>query len=302
MEQKMTHEQRLVFDEILNAGITDYGGFYFVYRHGRLSSAIPSREKIVLNIASSGIASFLLPSGRTDHSRFLIPIIITDESNCNIKHGSSKAELLIQSSLIIWDEAPILNKICFEALDRPLRDLMSVTNQHKTHQPFSGKDWILPVIPKRSRHDILSSSINSSHMWSFCKVLKLHTNMRLLISSSDQHDSEMKRFANWILDVENGNIGSAVGDESKVKILDELLITTTDDSLLFGKLYIFKFVTKHVRLQSRAILAPMLKSVKKVINFILTIFPRMKNPRMKKEYLSSNTTCQPNENEEVQQE
>ncbi|QHN94166.1 PIF1-like helicase [Arachis hypogaea] len=33
-EQKMTHEQRLVFDEILNAVITDSGGFYFVYEHG----------------------------------------------------------------------------------------------------------------------------------------------------------------------------------------------------------------------------------------------------------------------------
>ncbi|XP_072052050.1 uncharacterized protein [Arachis hypogaea] len=34
MEQKMTHEQRLVFDEILNAVITDSGGFYIVYGHG----------------------------------------------------------------------------------------------------------------------------------------------------------------------------------------------------------------------------------------------------------------------------
>ncbi|XP_072054416.1 uncharacterized protein [Arachis hypogaea] len=33
-EQKMTHEQRLVFDEILNAVVTDSGGFYFVYGHG----------------------------------------------------------------------------------------------------------------------------------------------------------------------------------------------------------------------------------------------------------------------------
>ncbi|XP_072077991.1 uncharacterized protein [Arachis hypogaea] len=105
-EQKMTHEQRLVFDEILNAVITDSGGFYFVYGHGGcgktfiwngLSSAIRSRGKIVLNVASSGIASLLLPGGRTAHSRFSIPITITDESTCNIKHGSLKAELLIQN-------------------------------------------------------------------------------------------------------------------------------------------------------------------------------------------------------------
>ncbi|XP_072081229.1 uncharacterized protein [Arachis hypogaea] len=226
-EQKMTHEQRLVFDEILNAVITDSGSFYFVYGDGGcgktfiwngLSSAIRSIGKIVLNVASSGIASLLLPSGRMTHFRFSIPITITDESTCNIKYGSLKAELLIQSSLIIWDETPILNKMCFEALDRTLRDLMSVTNQHKTHQPFGSKvvalggnfKQIFLVVPKGSRHDILTTTVNSSHLWSFCKVLKLHTNMRLLISSSDQDEGEMKRLANWILDIENGNIGSVV--------------------------------------------------------------------------------------------
>ncbi|XP_057719412.1 uncharacterized protein LOC130933822 [Arachis stenosperma] len=176
----------------------------------------------------------------------------------------------------------------FKALDRTLRNLMSVTDQHKTHQPFGGKivvlgaDFrqILPVISKGSRHDILASAINSSHLWSFCKVLKLHTNMRLLMSSSDQDEGEMKIFANWILDVGNGNIGSVVGDESEVEIPDDLLITTTDDLLS----HLSNF-------------APTLKSVEKVNNFVLTIFPGME-----KEYLSSDTTCQTDENEDVKQE
>ncbi|XP_057730151.1 uncharacterized protein LOC130945457 [Arachis stenosperma] len=301
-EQKMTHEQRLVFNEIFNAVVTDSGGFYFVYGHGGCG-------KIVLNVASSGIASLLLPGGRTAHSRFLIPITTTDESTCNIKHGSLKAELLIQSSLIIWDEAPMLNKMCFEALDRTLRDLMSVTDQHKTHQPFGGKvvvlggDFrqILSVILKGSRHDILASAINSSHLWSFCKVLKLHTNIRLLMSSLDQDEGEMKRFANWILDVGNGNIGSVVGDESEVEIPNDLLITATDDPLShfvdFAYPNLLQNMSDYRYFQSRAILAPTLESVEKVNDFVLTIFPGME-----KEYLSSDTTCQADENEDVQQE
>ncbi|XP_057755435.1 uncharacterized protein LOC130974583 [Arachis stenosperma] len=177
-EQKMTHEQRSVFDEILNAVITDSDGFYFVYGYrgcgkafiwNELSSAIRSRGKIILNVASSGIASLLLPGGRTDNSRFSTPITITDESTCNIKHGSLKAELFIQSSLIIWDEAPMLNKMCSKALDRTIRDLMSVANQHK----------------------------HNNHL--------------------------------VILNVGNENIGSTVGDESEVNILDDQLITTVDD-------------------------------------------------------------------------
>nr|GEV99382.1 DNA helicase [Tanacetum cinerariifolium] len=40
--------------------------------------------KIVLVIASSGIASLLLPAGRTTHSRFKIPLDLTDNTNGNI--------------------------------------------------------------------------------------------------------------------------------------------------------------------------------------------------------------------------
>ncbi|XP_016172373.1 uncharacterized protein LOC107614749 [Arachis ipaensis] len=177
--------------------------------------------------------------------------------------------------------------MCFEALDRTLRDLMSVTNQHKIHQPFGGivvvlgGDFrqILPVIPKRSRHDILTSAINLSHLWSFCKVLKLHTNMRLLMSFSNQDEGEMNRFANWILDVGNGNIGYVVGDESKIKISYDLLIITTDDPLSylvdFAYLNLLQNMSDYRYFQSRTILAPTLESVEKVNDFVLTIFSGM---------------------------
>ncbi|XP_020970257.1 uncharacterized protein LOC107620798 [Arachis ipaensis] len=78
------------------------------------------------------------------------------------------------------------------------------------------------------------------------------------------------------------NIGSVVGDESEVNIIDNLLITTTDDPLSHS---------------SKAILTPTLESVKKVNDFVWTIFLRME-----KEYLSSDTTYQADENENVQQE
>ncbi|XP_057719411.1 uncharacterized protein LOC130933821 [Arachis stenosperma] len=219
---------------------------------------------------------------------------------------SPKQDPILSSQYIVCDGR---YNCRFKALDRTLKNLMSVTDQHKTHQPFGGKivvlggDFrqILPVISKGSRHDILASAINSSHLWSFCKVLKLHTNMRLLMSSLDQDEGEMKIFANWILDVGNGNIGSVVGDESEVEIPDDLLITTTDDLLShlvdFAYLNLLQNMSDYKYFQSRAILAPTLKSVEKVNNFVLTIFPRMEN-----EYLSSDTTCQTDENEDVKQE
>ncbi|KAL3627206.1 hypothetical protein CASFOL_028569 [Castilleja foliolosa] len=83
----------------------------------------PSMGKIVLAVAASGIASLLLPAGRTAHSRFKIPINLTDESMCHAKKGTHLAELLMQTVLIIWDEAPMSDRRCFECLDRTLRDI-----------------------------------------------------------------------------------------------------------------------------------------------------------------------------------
>jgi hypothetical protein len=62
----------------------------------------------------------LLPGGRTAHSRFKIPLQIDDESICDIKKGTILAELIEQTSLIIWDEALMTHRKCFEALDRSL--------------------------------------------------------------------------------------------------------------------------------------------------------------------------------------
>ncbi|KAL1314930.1 hypothetical protein AAHE18_16G224300 [Arachis hypogaea] len=266
-EQKMTNEQRLIFDEIFNAVITDYGGFYFIYEHGgygktfiwnELSSAIWSREKIVLNVASNRIASLLIPGGRMVHSRFSIPIIITDKYTYNIKNGSLKAKLLIQSSLIIWGKVPMLNKICFEALDRTLRDLMSITNQHKIHQPFSGKVVVLGGDFKK-----------------ILLVIKLYTNMRFLMSYLGQHD--------------------------EIEILDNLLIITTDDPLShlvnFAYSNLLQNMSDYRYFQSREILAPTFESVEKVNDFVLTIFSEMEN-----EYLSSDTICEADGNEDIQQE
>ena len=81
-------------------------------------------------VASSGIAALLIQGGRTTHSRFRIPINITDESTCEIKQGTHLAELLKKTSLILWDEAPMANRKCFEALDKSLREILIFNNDN----------------------------------------------------------------------------------------------------------------------------------------------------------------------------
>ncbi|GJR37369.1 ATP-dependent DNA helicase PIF1-like protein, partial [Tanacetum coccineum] len=94
------------------------GGMLFVYAYGgngktflykTLTAPFRSKGQIVLNVASSGIASLLLDGGRTAHSRFAIPINIVEDFMCTISVDSDLAELIRETKLIIWDEAPMIN-------------------------------------------------------------------------------------------------------------------------------------------------------------------------------------------------
>ncbi|XP_057755332.1 uncharacterized protein LOC130974470 [Arachis stenosperma] len=134
-------------------------GFFFVYGFGGtgktflyrvLSARLRSEKKIVINVASSGIASLLLPGGKMAHSMFNIPVELTEDTVCRIKKDSPKAEVFRIADLIIWDEAPMTNKLAFEALDRTLRDIMVSVSDRNKNLPFGGKvvvlgDWILQI-------------------------------------------------------------------------------------------------------------------------------------------------------------
>ena len=64
---------------------------------------------------------------------------------------------MIETKLIIWDEAQMINRLCFEAFDRTLRDIMKIENEENSKNPFDGKvvvlggDFrqILPVVKKK---------------------------------------------------------------------------------------------------------------------------------------------------------
>lgn len=79
------------------------GGFFFLCGYGRtgktflwkiLLAALRSQGSIVLNVTSSGIASLLLLEGKTSHSTFCIPLVINEDSTCNIKQGNNEQNYL----------------------------------------------------------------------------------------------------------------------------------------------------------------------------------------------------------------
>ncbi len=92
-KDRLNDDQRTAYKTILNAVTNKEGKLFFVYGTGgtgktfvwtTLLSRLRRQGKIVLAVASSGIASLLLLGSRTAHSRFKIPIDLHDESTCNI--------------------------------------------------------------------------------------------------------------------------------------------------------------------------------------------------------------------------
>ncbi|XP_052619873.1 uncharacterized protein LOC111878714 [Lactuca sativa] len=304
----LTNEQRGVFDDVMAAIEDNKGGVFFVYGYGgtgktflwkTLSTAIRSKGQIVLTVASSGIASLLLTGGRTAHSRFGIPLNLTENSICSINRDSDASKLLKQTSLIIWDEAPMVHKHAFEALDRTLRDVLSFGNVRNSHIPFGGKvivfggDFrqILPVVPNGSRQEIVNASLSSSYIWTNCKVLKLTKNMRLTVGKDPSEIQQTRLFANWLLDIGEGNVGGSNDGDAVIRIPEDLLITQSSDPI--GSLIEFVYPSLLDNLndpkyfEERSILAPKNEVVQEINDRLLSSFPGEE-----KEYLSSDSICQ----------
>ncbi|CAN1127860.1 ATP-dependent DNA helicase PIF1 [Linum perenne] len=115
------------------------GGTGKIFLYKCIISKVRSTGGISLVVASSGIAATLLPDGVTAHSRFKIPIEIDNLSTCTIKKGSDVAELLKSATLIVWDEAPMILKLSFEAVDRTMCDIMNMPLSGENYVPFGAK-------------------------------------------------------------------------------------------------------------------------------------------------------------------
>lgn len=211
------------------------------------------------------------------------------------------AELLQNTALIIWDEAPMTHKCCFEALDRTLRDILSETYSGNAIVPFGGVPvvlggdfrQILPVVPKGPRKAIIAASITNSKLWKHVVVLSLKINMRLLIPSlPDAHRDELSNFGKWLLAVGDGTLPAAKKDgdnyASWIEISHDLLIMTDGDKIAVVVREVYLDFLKHYKdpnyLASRAIVCPNNSIVDEINDYVVGLVPGIG-----KEYLSCDT-------------
>ncbi|XP_015969322.1 uncharacterized protein LOC107492779 [Arachis duranensis] len=303
----LNSDQKGIHDIVLKSIDLSLGKLFFVSGSGgtgktylwrTLLAKVRSEGKIAITVATSGIAALLLPGGRTAHLRFKIPLNPTEEATCDIKKGTQLAELIMQTSLIIWDEAPMTNKYCFEAVDKSLRDIMKSVREEFSAKPFGGittvlgGDFrqILPVIPKGDRQDIIQACIKTSYLWQVCEVHSLQQNMRLKADNLDSASKEqMRHFANWILDIGNGKHCPDSG-EAWVTIDPDLMIENTDSGVRSIIENIYQDLEDHVGesnfLVPRAILTPTNETVDLINDHILERIPAEESI-----YFSSDSIC-----------
>ncbi|PNT11530.2 hypothetical protein POPTR_011G042150v4 [Populus trichocarpa] len=144
--------QKKIYDRVMESISKNQQSLIFVYGHGGTGKTFYGIHLLIV-LDQKGIASILLPGGRTAHSRFKIPLAINENSTCEIKKNTHLSRLIETTTLIVWDEAPMNNRYCFETLDRSLRDIMGQTGHSNHNQPFGGKSILLggdyrQILPK----------------------------------------------------------------------------------------------------------------------------------------------------------
>ena len=209
----LTADQRQVYDCFCSMIDGDEGGMLFLDAPGGtgktflinlILAKLRSEGKIALATASSGIAATLLTGGRTLHSTFKIPLDLyaMDVPICSIKKGTALSRVIQEGKATVVDEAPMTNKLTFEALDRMLRDLTG------KDRPMGGMcmllcgDFrqILPVIQGGTRGNIVDSCLKKSYLWNHVVVKHLHTNMRVHLHG----DEAAGEFASQLLAIGDG--------------------------------------------------------------------------------------------------
>nr|GEV31519.1 ATP-dependent DNA helicase PIF1-like [Tanacetum cinerariifolium] len=181
------------------------GQFYFVcgpggtrktFLYKTIISRLRSEQKIVLSIASSGIASLLLSDGRTTHSMFVIPLELLENSTCGIKQNTRLAELIQEVALIIWDEAPMTQKYAFKALDKTLRDILGYPASENKNKNFGGMTVLLGVI--------LDRFYQSSRKARGMRVNEYYAN--------EEIDTRKQDFNQWVLAVGDSKLPAKIKD------------------------------------------------------------------------------------------
>nr|GEZ13902.1 DNA helicase [Tanacetum cinerariifolium] len=208
-----------------------------------------------LNSYSKSLQDFGLPMPPEDMLLMLQYRLLLEEKNYNpqllAEEKNSSQDLIKtrdsylmklptqQTDLIIWDEAPMNDRRCFEALDRSQKDICNKPyTSFRSKSIMLGGDFrqTLPVKKNALKPEIIDASITSSYLWPTFKTHTLMQNMRLHRSDITKTERiHIQNFSTWLLHIGDGTIGDPdeMDDEDTftVQIPTELCIPDSNTAL-----------------------------------------------------------------------
>ncbi|XP_074292530.1 uncharacterized protein LOC141619414 [Silene latifolia] len=194
-QKQLNVRQRTAYKSIIEHVKTAKGGAFFIdgpggtgktILYGALYAKVHLMGKICLPTATSGIAASNLPTGRTTHSRFKIPLDTEETLTCDVPKQGGLACLIREVTLIIWDEASMAKRENIEA--------------------------VLPVLPRRTQQEADEANIVSSPIWQELTKFQLTENIRA---------KEDPVFSEFLLKLGNGELQT---EESSLVALPQQLI------------------------------------------------------------------------------
>ena len=179
-----------------------------------------------------------------------------------ISPTDSRAALIRQSSLIVWDEAPMANRAVLACVDETCRRIM------QSSLPFGGKVIVLlgdfrqtcPVIRKGTKAEVINASISHSPLWPQFQICHLISPIR---------NADDPAFAAFV---------DAIGDGAGPKISFQGLQHANSKFDLIQFTFPQNVITDPTLCISRCILAPMNSQVDEYNSAILNLLPS--DPRL----------------------
>ncbi|KAL5570500.1 hypothetical protein UlMin_027075 [Ulmus minor] len=228
------------------------------------------KKLIVLATASSGVAVAIMPGGRTAHSRFKLSLDIEGKATCSVSKQSGLAKLLQITKLIIWDEAPMINKRAIEAVDIMLQDI------NDCNLPFGGKviifggdfQQVFPVVRRATKEEVINASLVMSYLWPLFIKIQLSENMR---ARFDQ------RFSKNLLCIGDGE--EQIDDDDNITLPDNIIIPNEVGTTSLEKMITNVFPNIHNYpnnthfMINREILTPKNDYVNEINNILINQFP-----------------------------
>ncbi|PNT74536.1 hypothetical protein BRADI_1g16980v3 [Brachypodium distachyon] len=184
---------------------------------------------------------------------FHIPVDVDDKSYCSFGRGMMLADLIRQTVLILWDEAPM-----------------------------SHRRQVLPVLPGASKRDVLDAALCRSVLWRDVRVFNLSVNMRLQSDGLTSFErGRLSWFADWVLSMGDGVLPcEARGDDSErcwVRVPEMFLVPAGGNKVasIVDEIY-DGFMSSHRNVEylaARAIVCPTNVVVDQINQYITSMVP-----------------------------